>query len=354
MNPHRRLLLSLLACALLSAPEPRAAARDPALPVRQGWVDADLGTVVQQAERTGHPILVLVRSLRCGRCDIVEAWLTEDAEIAALTGPFLKLRVLTDEARPAPAAVLFKVQEVPAVLLLGPEGRVATRQEGNVERSWLKEQLQVVSRRHQHRPPPHVTSSELQESFARLQSWGDRDGMEALRRKLSEQGVSGVSHRHPLSSWKGPQVETRSDLEALFSSVEEPPRLRDLSFRLSLALEQEDRTELALDALYLVADRLRVDPVTEARAAFLASRHKLSLESTRQRLKKVRQLVPDSVPVLLALARVGEETGRLYEAFHSVEAAAVYLDEDGWIRMELYRLRLLVKLGSRKVNRDPA
>ncbi len=111
---------------------------------------------------------------------------------------------------------------------------------------------------------------------------------------------------------------------------------------------------MSLQAYRLTVDRLLSDPLSESRAAFLAARHNLGLPQVLSRLEAVRLAEPGNVAVLMAEARVAEELGRVFKAFHAVEAAALYAPEDAWVQLELHRLRLVVKLRSRDLIRDPA
>ena len=94
--------------------------------------------------------------------------------------------------------------------------------------------------------------------------------------------------------------------------------------------------------------------LSEARAAFLASRQNLPLEPVLANLAQARQDTPGHLGVLMAEARVAEQLGRIFRAFHSVEAAAVYAPDDAWIALEYHRLRLMIRLSSRHISRDPA
>ena len=112
-----------------------------------------------------------------------------------------------------------------------------------------------------------------------------------------------------------------------------------------MAFEAAGQPAVGLQALQIAAGRLPgTHALLEARAGFLAERHDLDLEATRIRLVQARLAEPRSLPLLLALARVAEARGRLYQALHALEAAAAYEPSEAWTGLELQRVRLLVRL----------
>ncbi|MFQ5766412.1 MAG: thioredoxin family protein [Acidobacteriota bacterium] len=350
--------LLLLLTILLSLPVAGVGAVPPSLanpsaPVPSGWSGADLSRALRQARQTHQPLLLFIRKESCPSCARAASLLTRDPGIRRLTLPFLRLWVSLNQEDGARLGRQFKITRVPAVLLLGPGGHVATRQEGAVVRAWLEEQLAIVARRHAPlTSAPHPDTSALLASLRRLQEYGDRQGAGEIRRRLR---TSGRTRPAPaLLDVEGAVggVETEADLREILSRVDDPARIRALSFRLSTDLEDRGHSELALEALEMAAERLGLDPLTEARAAFLASRHKLRLVERRLRLMDLRKLAPRSLPLLLALIRVAEQTDHLFQAFHVAEAAAVYQPDDAWASLELHRLRFLVLIKSHTAH-DP-
>lgn len=333
--------LALLLAGSVAAPED----------LSPGWAGPDLAAAEERARKTGQPLLVLVRRPQCVPCDNLERWLTEDPEIARLTRPFIRLRIDIHDPAARSAAARLGARVVPAVILLGPGGMEATRRQRHVKRSWLVEQLQVVAFRHgRARSRPSPSAEDLLASLRRLQEWGDLEGAARLRDHLSAADLpaSGAAARAPSPSPPPRPVATRRDIDDLLDQEDDPAALRRAAFELSRWLEERGNARMALHALMGALERIGADPVTRARAGFLAARRRIRLEPTRQELMAARRRVPDSVPQLLALARVAETSGRLYQAYHAAEAAAVYAPGDAWVALELYRLQLLIHLNSRK------
>ena len=319
-----------------------------------GWAGPDLDAARKLAARTDRPILVLVRGPACAPCDTVEEILTEDAVVAALTEPFIRMRVSTgDEAGRAVAAYL-DAGTLPTVVLLGPEGKIATRKSRRIKRAWLVEQLQVVARRHDRpRTPPSPGLDAILASLARLEEWGDRDGAQRLALRLEDTEFAPAAGSVPVPPKPMPGLETLDDLNAHLDALEDPARLRAAAHAAALRLEDEGRPGLSLAAYSRVLERLTNDPLTEARAGFLAARHGLRVDDVYRKLVEARDVSPDSVPLLMALCRVAEESHRLYQAYHAVEAATVYAPDDAWLALELHRLRLLVRLQRHRTERSP-
>jgi hypothetical protein len=344
-------LALILAILMLPAPVLATGAEDRQLP---GWAGPDLDAARRLAVRMDRPILVLVRGPSCAPCDTVEETLTEDPVVAALTEPFIRMRVSTGEEAGRAVAQYLDAQKLPTVLLLGPEGKIATRKSRPIERAWLVEQLQIVARRHDRpRTPPSPGPEEVLASLARLEEWGDKDGARRLALRLEDAEFVPAARQLRVPPEPTPGLETVDDLNAHLDALEDPARLRAAAHAAALHFEEEDRPGLALAAYSRVIEQLAIDPLTEARAGFLATRHGLRLDDVYRKLAEARMVSPDSVPLLMALCRVAEETHRLYQAYHAAEAAAVYAPDDAWINLELHRLRLLVRLQKHRTERSP-
>jgi hypothetical protein len=344
-------ILSVL--ALLLPASPSFAAGDDSLP--PGWAGADLATAQAMAAGSRRSVLIFTRKQNCIPCDRVERWLTADQQITPLTEPYIRLRLSLDEASGQVAATLLKIPTAPTVLILGPDGMEATRQAGDISRSWLVEKLQIAVRRHQpdsdHEPP---TAAALAASLERLLDWGDLQGAEQVRRRLDLTGTTvHPAHNSVLVPETNLEIDTLSDLADRLALVEDPSEFRNEAHEIALALEREGRAGMSLAAYRLAVDRLTVAPLSQARAAFLAERQNLPLEVHLQRLAEERAARPDSVSVLMAQARLAETLGRIFMAYHAVEAAMVYAPDDAWVNLEHRRLRLLVRLRSRGMERDP-
>ena len=325
-------------------------------PLPPGWAGADLATAQAMAAGSRRSVLIFTRQQNCKQCDQVEQWLTADPEITPLTEPYIRLRLSLDDPEGQAAATLLKIPTAPTLLILGPDGMEATRQAGSIPRAWLVEKLQIAVRRHQpdgDQEPPSLDS--LRASLEQLVTWGDLSGAEQLRERLARRG-DGVypASNSILAPETNLEIDTHNDLADRLARVEDPTEFRAQAHEIALALEQEGRPGMSLAAYRLAVDRLMVDPMSEARAAFLAERQKLPLELHLKRLAEVREAHPGSVPILLAQARLAEATGRVFMAYHSVETAMVYAPDDVWVILEHRRLRLLVRLRSRGMDRDPA
>jgi hypothetical protein len=320
-----------------------------------GWAGADLASAQSLAASSRRPILIFVRRKSCPPCDRIEQWLTSDDQITPLTEPYIRLRLSLDEVEGQAAATLLKVPSAPTILILGPDGMEATRQAITISKSWLVELLQITIRRHQpdtDLAPP--TPNALRASQKHLLLWGDLQGSDQIEerlalanKKLHPARQSGMVAESDL------EIDTPTDLTDRLANIDDPTDLRRETHVLALQLEQEGRAGLSLAAYRYTVDRLTVAPLSAARAAFLAERQNLPLELHLQWLAEAREISPSSLPVLMAQARLAERTGRIYMAYHAVEAAMVYAPDDAWIRLEHYRLRLLVRLRSRSLERDP-
>ncbi|MFQ5719012.1 MAG: thioredoxin family protein [Acidobacteriota bacterium] len=346
---------SLVLAALVPTVFSTAVAADET-PLDPGWAGPDLAAAERLARETGQPILVLVRQPRCVPCDDLERLVTEDPQFVPLIRPFIRMRIdLHDEAG-GRAAEALGVKTVPAILFLGPGGLEATRREKRIERSWLSEQLQVIARRHgSSHPVPAPDAAALRASLDQLMSWGDRDGAARLRARLEERaGEATPPAAMARANPKNRSIATAADVDRFLDQQGDPATLRRAAFDLATDLDRRGDPGVALHALESALHRLGLDPLTAARAGFFAARSGIRVEEMRQTLMAARRRDPRSVPQLLALARLAESSGRLYQAFHALEAAAIYSPEDAWVAMELYRLQLLVHLDSRRSKRpDP-
>ncbi len=352
----RSAAVPLLGFLLLAAgaPVPAPASSDgSSLP---GWAGPDLAAARALTARTDRPVLVLVRRAACVPCDHLETLLTGDPRIAPLTEPFVRVRLSLDDPAGLAVARSLAATRIPGVVLLGPEGKEATRRSGQVERAWLVEQLQIVARRHlAERLPVEPSQAEIQASLERLLEWGDREGAATLRGLLRGDATAAGAAPPPVTLPDRAAAQARlAGLAPRLATVVDPARARGLAHEAALELEASGHTDLALKAYEVALDRLDVDPVTNARAGFMAARHRMELEPVRRRLMAARGLLPESLPLCLALVRVAEASGRIYQAFHIAEAAAVYAPDDAWAALELRRLRLLVRLKSPRGARDPA
>jgi hypothetical protein len=321
-----------------------------------GWAGADLDTAQALAASSRRPVLVFTQARDCVSCDQVEHWLTADPQIMPLTEPYIRLRLSLDDPEGQIAATLLKIATAPTVLILGPDGMEATRHDGVIPRSWLLEQLQIIVRRHQpdvDPTPPDAPA--LLASMDRLLDWGDLHGAEQLRERLALTGNHVQAARQPgLVPEANLEIDTVMDLTDRLDRLDDPAELRAEAHLLALALEREGRAGMSLAAYRHAVERLTVDPLSVARAAYLAARQNLPLEAHLQRLNRARKVTPDSVAVLMAQARLAEVAGRLYLAYHAAEAAMVYAPTDAWVTLEYHRLRLLIRLRSRRMERDPA
>jgi hypothetical protein len=132
----------------------------------RGWAGPDLDAARRAARETGRPILLLIRSSRCPACDVVEDLLLNDPDVAPLTDGFI--RVLAPVEEPAGKAIAdgLSVNRLPALVVLGPAGKEATRSGGAISKEWMTETLQVVSLRHQtHAERPPATPADLRSSL---------------------------------------------------------------------------------------------------------------------------------------------------------------------------------------------
>jgi hypothetical protein len=317
-----------------------------------GWAGPDLFKAIHLATESGQAILVLYRQADSTDSDALERLLTLDPQIAPLTEPFLRLRLSGGDPHAAPAIAYLRLQAAPAVVLLGPGGREATRLEGRIDRLWLFEQLQIVARRTAPLPNEVRADAEgLRRSLGALEDWGDREGIVILKQRLGENAPAADQAAAVPPAESLPRTE--ADVLHRLASVAEPALVREEARRLAESLEDAGEVRLALLAYNTAEDRLGTDPLLESRAAFLAARHGLDLESVQERLAEGRRRHPSSLPELMALARVAERSGRLYLAFHTLETASIYAPDDAWVALELQRLRLLVRLRGRDFERDP-
>jgi len=318
-----------------------------------GWAGADLAQAQILARETNQPILVFARSEDCPPCDRVEERLTQNDKIVPLTRPYIRLVLSTSEPQGRAAAALLGITVTPTVLILGPEGMEAIRGEKRISTAWLAEQLQVITLRHQElASQPAPTPAALRSSLTRLLQWGDLAGAEQINGRLgAEQPQAAKQAIEALPEL--PEISTQAELEALLDRLDDPGEIRRTAHDLALALESQGRPGMSLAAYDHIIQRLSEDPLSEARAAFLAVRQGLPLANRLRRLETARAENPQSLALLMATARVAEEMGRLYKAYHAVEAAAVYAPEDAWITLERHRLRFLVQLKSRKLAREP-
>lgn len=319
-----------------------------------GWAGADLAQAQILASRTRRPILVFARSDDCLACDRVEKRLTLNSDIVPLTEPYIRLLLSTAEPQGAATAVLLGITLTPTVLILGPDGMEAIRSEQRISSAWLMEQLQVITRRHQEREADAAPSAAaLGRSLALLLDWGDLAGVERIHVRLAGEETQATQQRTDALPGTH-EISTQADLATLLDRLDDPGEMRRETHLLALALEQEGRPGMSLAAYHHIIARLAVDPLSEARAAFLATRQRLPLAGILARLDSARAADPRSVPILMAIARVAEEMGRIYKAFHALEAAALYAPADAWITLELHRLHLLVQIRSRKLVHEPA
>jgi len=314
-----------------------------------GWAGADLAQAQILASRTRRPVLVFARSDDCMACDRVEERLTLSRDIVPLTRPYIRLMLSTADPQGEAAAALLGITITPTVLILGPDGMEASRREEHISVAWIMEQLQVITRRHEEREMDLAPSpAALSRSLDLLLDWGDLAGVERIHDRLDGQENQPMQPRtDPLS--RAHEISTQEDLATLLDHLDDPGEMRRQAHFLALALEGEGRPGMSLAAYHHIIARLTEDSLSEARAAFLASRQHLPLAGVLTRLDSARETEPRSLPILMAIARVAEDLGRIYKAYHALEAAALYAPADAWVTLELHRLHLLVQIRSRKL-----
>lgn len=319
-----------------------------------GWAGADLAQAQILARQTRRPILVFVRSDDCPACDLVEERLTLRSEIVPLTRPYIRLLLSTSEPQGEAAAALLGITRTPTVLMLGPDGMEASRNVDKISSAWLVEQLQVITRRHQARDTdPTPSQDALNLSLALLVKLGDLAGVQRLQMRLEGEEVRPTHHRAPARP-ESREIVSRTDLATFLDRFDDPGEMRREAHHLALDLEIAGRPGMSLAAYGHIIARLSEDPVSQARAAFLAVRNGLPLAGILTSLDSTREITPRSVPILMAMSRVAEEMGRPYKAYHAMEAAALYEPTDAWVTLELHRLHFLVQIRSRKQVHDPA
>ncbi len=342
--------MGVLLCALSLSP----GAEEPQSTTGLGWAGADLAQAQILARQTRRPVLVFVRSDDCLSCDRVEEKLTLSLDVAPLTEPYIRLLISTAEPQGEAAAALLGITSLPTVLILGPDGMEAMRSEKRISSAWLMEQLQIITRRHEEKEAaPAPSPAALRRSLALLQEWGDLAGVERVGVRLDGEGIR-ATRQKTASPARTYEISTQADVAALIDRLDDPGEMRREAHLIALALEQEGRPGMSVAAYHHMVATLVEDPLSEARAGFLAARNGLPLAGVLARLEEAREATPRSVPILMAIARVSEELGRIYRAYHALEAAALYAAGDAWVTLELHRLQFLVQIKSRKLVHEPA